>query len=173
MLFTAAIGGLAAGEIIQRTATRLETVHSEGVHRLSELCCCAVSQLLMMGKSIISSSNKSQDEDGEVDDIKIDWPEDSVLKAKIIRAKAQLMTGDVEAVSNSFITGISDVVEAYLAAIKGASKNADSPQKTSVQEKANAITGHLETDGATSVGKIQDGLQYLAFVLVSTSMPSS
>ena len=39
------------------------------------------------------------------DMLNIDWPEDSVEKAKIIRTKAQSMTGYVEAVSNSFITG--------------------------------------------------------------------
>ncbi|XP_058080815.1 uncharacterized protein LOC131228983 [Magnolia sinica] len=172
--FTAALGGLAANEIIQRTADRLETIHSEGVHRLSELCCFAVSQLLMLGKSVISSANKLQNEDAEEDSMKIDWPEDPVSKAKIIRAKAQSMTGDVEAVSNSFITGISDVVEAYLAAMKGASADAHNglPEQASIQEKANAISDHLHTDRTTGLDKIQDGLQYLASVLVSTSIPT-
>lgn len=68
------------------------------------MCCSAVSQLLMLGKSIISGANKDQ-EDADADMLNIDWPEDSVEKAKIIRSKAQLMTGYVEAVSNSFITG--------------------------------------------------------------------
>lgn len=75
------------------------------VQRLSEMCCSAVSQLLMLGKSIISNTNKVQDEDADGDMMNIDWPEDSVEKAKIIRTKAQSMTGYVEAVSNSFITG--------------------------------------------------------------------
>lgn len=69
------------------------------------MCCSAVSQLLMLGKSIISGDSKDQDEDADADVLNIDWPEDSVEKAKIIRSKAQLMTGYVEAVSNSFITG--------------------------------------------------------------------
>lgn len=69
------------------------------------MCCSAVSQLLMLGKSIISGDSKDQDEDAAADVRNIDWPEDSVEKAKIIRSKAQLMTGYVEAVSNSFITG--------------------------------------------------------------------
>lgn len=126
-----------AGEIIQKTAGRLETLHSEGVHvceavvfftkflfmefsyndfsfllqRLSEMCCFAVTQLLMLGKSIISSVNKAkEDGDGGGDDddgetLKINWPEDSVEKAKLIRTKAQLMTDNVEAISHSFITG--------------------------------------------------------------------
>lgn len=74
------------------------------MQRLSELCCFAVSQLLTLGKSVISNGSNSQGEEqeGAAD---IDWPEDSVLKAKIIRSKAQSMTGDVEAVSKSFITG--------------------------------------------------------------------
>lgn len=69
------------------------------------MCCFAVSQLLMLGKSILSNASKVQDEDAEEDIANIDWPEDSVEKAKIIRTKAQSMTGYVEAVSNSFITG--------------------------------------------------------------------
>ncbi|XP_077233151.1 BAT2 domain protein [Tasmannia lanceolata] len=173
--FTAALGGLAANEMIQRTVDRLETIHSEGVHRLSELCCFAVSQLLMLGKSVTSSANKSQNEDEEDDTLKIDWPEDSLLKAKIIRAKAQSMSGDVEAVSNSFITGISDVIESYLAALKGASVEAHDglPQEASIQEKANTISDHLRAGRATAMDKIQDGLQYLAFVVLLTSMPSA
>ena len=75
------------------------------MQRLSEMCCFAVSQLLMLGKSILSNASKVQDEVADEDIAKIDWPEDSVEKAKIIRTKAQSMTGYVEAVSNSFITG--------------------------------------------------------------------
>lgn len=75
------------------------------LQRLSEMCCFAVSQLLMLGKSIISDANKAQDENADEHTVNIDWPEDSVEKAKIIRTKAQSMTGYVEAVSNSFITG--------------------------------------------------------------------
>ena len=69
------------------------------------MCCFAVSQLLMLGKSILSNASKVQDEVADEDIATIDWPEDSVEKAKIIRSKAQSMTGYVEAVSNSFITG--------------------------------------------------------------------
>ena len=75
------------------------------LQRLSEMCCSAVSQLLMLGKSIISNANKVQEEDGDADLVNIDWPEDSVEKAKLIRSKAQSITGYMEAVSNSFITG--------------------------------------------------------------------
>ncbi|XP_059451042.1 uncharacterized protein LOC132181827 [Corylus avellana] len=172
--FTSALAGLAVNDMIQRTAGRLESLHSEGVHRLSEMCCFAVSQLLMLGKSIISNANKVQDEDADENVVNIDWPEDSIEKAKIIRAKAQSMTGYVEAVSNSFITGISDVAEAYLAAIKGASAESHEvlPQ-TSVQEKASALSEHLRADQTTALCKIQDGIQYLSYVVLSTSMPSA
>ncbi|XP_059653936.1 uncharacterized protein LOC132300738 isoform X2 [Cornus florida] len=172
--FTNALAGLNANDIIQRTAGRLDSLHSEGVHRLSEMCCFAVSQLLMLGKSIISSANKVQDEDVDEDMLNIVWPEDSIEKAKIIRTKAQSMTGNVEAVSNSFITGISDVAEAYLAAIKGATADSDEVlQQKSIQEKAGAFSENLRTDRTTAVGKIQDGLQYLSYVVLSTSMPAA
>ncbi|XP_043713663.1 uncharacterized protein LOC122662159 [Telopea speciosissima] len=172
--FASSLVGLAANEIIQRTTGRLETIHSEGIHRLSELCCFAVSQLLMLGKSVISNSSKAQSEDEDPETVKIDWPDDSLAKAKIIRLRAQSMTGDIEAVFDSFTTGVSDVIEAYLAAIKGASGDAhEATQQTTIQEKANAISNHLRADQTMAFDKIQDGLRYLAFVVLSTSMPTA
>lgn len=71
------------------------------------MCCFAVSQLLILGKSIISKTSKvSNDEAADEDLVQIDWPEDSLEKAKIIRTKAQSMTEKVDAVSHSFITGM-------------------------------------------------------------------
>lgn len=70
--------------------------------------------------------------------------------------------------------GISDVTEAYLAAIKGAT--ADSHEvlpQTSIHDKANLFSEHLRADQTTAVNKIQDGLQYLSFVVVSTTMPAA
>ncbi|KAK4437828.1 hypothetical protein Salat_0116800 [Sesamum alatum] len=151
--FASALAGLAPNDIVQRTSGRLDTLHSEGVHRLSEMCCFAVTQLLMLGKSIISSANKVQDQEIEEETMKIDWPEDSVESAKIIRTKAKSMTGNMEAVFNSFITGISDVAEAYLAAIKTAASESQEilPQK-SVQEKTSAYAERLRADHSTAVG---------------------
>ena len=74
--------------------------------RISELCCFAVSQLLSLGTSVISNGNHSPNEEEKVGAVIIEWPEDSLSKAMIIRVKAQSMSGDVEAVSNSFIAGI-------------------------------------------------------------------
>lgn len=172
--FTNALAGQAVNDIIQRTAGRLETLHSEGVHRLSEMCCSAVSQLLMLGKSVISNANKVQQEDADGDIVDIDWPEDSVEKAKVMRTKARSMAGYVEAVSNSFITGISDVAEAYAAAINGATADShENFQQSSIQDKVNAFSELLRTDRTTAVSKIQDGLQYLSYVVISTSMPAA
>ena len=75
------------------------------LQRLSEMCCFAVSQLLIFGKSIISTANKAKNEDGDEQSVNIEWPEDVVEKAKMIRVNVQTMIGYVEAVSNSFITG--------------------------------------------------------------------
>ncbi|KAI6701269.1 hypothetical protein NL676_015593 [Syzygium grande] len=170
--FTSAISGLSAGEMIQRTASRLEALHSEGVHRLSEMCYFAVTQLLMLGKSIISNTNRDKNDD-DMDVVNIEWPEDSLEKAKIIRIKAQSMTVYAEAISRSFITGISDVAEAYSAAIKGATADSHGvPYEASIQEKASAFSEHLRTNQTTAVGKIQDGLQYLTYVVISSSMPA-
>ncbi|CAN6303621.1 unnamed protein product [Urochloa humidicola] len=171
--FTTALGGLSPNDIIKRTTNRLETIHSEGVHRLSEMCCLAVSQLLVLGKSVISSANKSKNEDNE-NDLKIDWPEDPISKAKIIRWKVQSISLDMEKVSTSFATGISDVAEAYVAAIQNAlaDKQDDLPNQKSVQEKAKSISNNLNSDQTSAVSKLQDALQYLAYVVVCASMPS-
>ncbi|KAG6572001.1 hypothetical protein SDJN03_28729, partial [Cucurbita argyrosperma subsp. sororia] len=121
--FGSSITELAVPEIMQRTVDRLESLHSEGVHRLSEMCYFAVSQLLMLGKSIITNANKIEDDDDDDDDVKIQWPEDSVEKAEIIRLKALYMTGYIDSLSNSFITGLSDVSKAYQAAMSAAPAN--------------------------------------------------
>ncbi|CAN7126588.1 unnamed protein product [Brassica rapa subsp. narinosa] len=172
--FTNALAGLNINDMIQRTGGRLESLHSEGVHGLSEMCCFAVTHLLILGKSIISHANKVQDEDAET--LKIDWPEDPTEKARLIRGKAELMAGYVEAVSNSFITGISDVSETFSAAIKGAAADdsKDELLKTStMEEKASTFNNSLRSDQTTAITKIQEGLQYLSYVVITTSMPSA
>ncbi|XP_020598042.1 uncharacterized protein LOC110037680 [Phalaenopsis equestris] len=172
--FTSALGGIDVVDIIQRTTDRLETVYSEGVQRLSEFCCFALSHLLMLSKSVISSANRSKSEEADDDNIKIDWPEDSILKAQIIRSKVQLMFVDMESISNSFFTGISDIMEAYQAAVKNASPGTPTgppQQPNSVQEKANVISNLLIVDRSAALEKIRDGLKSLAYVILSTSMP--
>lgn len=71
-------------------------------------------------------------------------------------------------------SGISDVAEAYIAAIKGASAESQEvlPQ-TSMQEKANSFSEHLRDDQTTALSKIQDGLDFLSYVVVSTSVPAA
>ncbi|CAL9072838.1 unnamed protein product [Musa acuminata var. zebrina] len=170
--FTPVLGGLSANDIIQRATDRLDTMHSECIHRLSELCCSAVSQLLILGKSVISSANKGKNGETEGETPKIDWPEEAVSKAKIIRHKAQSMSGNMETVSNSFITGTSEIVEAYLTAMLSVSSDKQELPQSTVQEKANDITNHLRAGGATAAEKIQDALRYLAYVVLFTSMPT-
>lgn len=72
------------------------------------MCCFAVTHLLILGKSMISKANKAEDEE-DTEALKIEWPEDPTEKAKLIRGKAESMAGYVEAVSNSFITGLSTI----------------------------------------------------------------
>ncbi|KAI3774753.1 hypothetical protein L1987_49315 [Smallanthus sonchifolius] len=173
--FTNALVGLSPSDIVQRTGGRLDSLHSEGIHRLSEMCCIAVSQLLNLGKSVIHNANKAQDaaDDDDKDIVNIEWPEDSIEKAKTMRMKTQSMTGYLEAVAISFVTGISDVAEAYATAIKSAT--AESPeleQEKSIRDKVNSFSEDLHVNRTTAVGKIQDGLRFLAYVILSTSMPA-
>ncbi|CAH9100441.1 unnamed protein product [Cuscuta europaea] len=172
--FANALAGLALNDMIQRTVGRLESLHSEGVHRLSEMCCFAVTQSLMLGKSIISNINKnSQDEDVDEGMVRINWPEDSIERAKIIRARAELMTSSIEVVCSSFITGILEVNEAYGAAIKAVSADSDETALKTVHAKANVFSEDLSANRGTAIGKVQDGLQFLPYLVVSTSMPAA
>uniref|UniRef100_A0A164VMA0 DUF7798 domain-containing protein n=1 Tax=Daucus carota subsp. sativus TaxID=79200 RepID=A0A164VMA0_DAUCS len=171
--FASALVGQTPSDIIQRTAGRLDSLHSEGVHRLSEMCCSAVSQLLMIGKSVISNADKAPDTDAD-DIVKIDWPEDAIEKAKVIRIRVQSMTGKVDEVSNSFITGISEVAEACSAAIKTATTDsAVFLQEKPIEEKTHEFSENLRVDQTTAIGKIQDGLQYLSYLVISSSMPAA
>ena len=78
------------------------------------MCCFAVTQLQMLGKAIISNANKVEDTDIDEEMVRINWPEDFVDKAKIIRFKAQSMTGNVEAISDCFITGWFDLLSFWV-----------------------------------------------------------
>lgn len=60
----------------------------------------------MLGKSSISSANKQQNHEIEEETLKVDWPEDSVERAKLIRTRAQSMTENMESIFNGFIMGI-------------------------------------------------------------------
>ncbi|KAI3757938.1 hypothetical protein L6452_05482 [Arctium lappa] len=56
-----------------------------------------VSQLLVLGKSVIHNANKTQDADEDI--VKFEWPMDSA-----IRTKTQSMTAYLEVVAISFVT---------------------------------------------------------------------
>ncbi|KAK1417475.1 hypothetical protein QVD17_26603 [Tagetes erecta] len=169
--FANALVGLSPSDIVQRTGGRLDSLHSEGIHRLSEMCCIALSELLNLGKSVIHNANKAEADDDDI--VNIEWPEDSIEKAKTMRMKTQSMTGCLEAVAISFVTGISDVAEAYAAAIKSAT--AASPEivpEKSILDKVNSFSEDLHVNRTTAAGKIQDGLHFLAYLILSTSMPA-
>ena len=66
------------------------------------------------------------------------------------------------------------MTEAYLVVIKSATADShEAPPEKSIQEKAKTFKEHLRADQTVAMDKIQDGLQYLCFVIVSTSMPAT
>lgn len=72
-------------------------------------------------------------------------------------------------------SGISDIIEACLAATKGAAAGGSdgATEPAAVQEKARAVSELLRAGQSSAVDKIQDALQYLAYVVLSTSMPAA
>ncbi|XP_076926079.1 uncharacterized protein LOC143589118, partial [Bidens hawaiensis] len=71
--------------LLIKTHGRLDPIYSEGIHRLSEMCCIALSQLLILGKSVTHNENKAQDPADDMDIVKIEWPKDFMEKAKTMR----------------------------------------------------------------------------------------
>lgn len=173
--FTVALGGLTMAEVVQKTTDRLEAIRVEGVHRLSELCAAGILQLLNLGKSVLLSTSEQEE---SVDNIA--WPSDCLEKAKLIRVQAQSMLGDIEAISHSFITGIGDITAAFQAAMRseiakeGERDDAKHEliRESSIEEKAQALSIDLESDGSAAIEKVQSGLRHLLHVVLFTSLKS-
>lgn len=68
------------------------------IQRLSELCTLCIGHLLMLGKLVLT---REKEEEG------MEWPDDCVARGQLIAARAQAMIADIEAVSDSFATGMS------------------------------------------------------------------
>ncbi|KAI3769834.1 hypothetical protein L6452_00948 [Arctium lappa] len=73
------------------------------------------------------------------------------------------MIGYLEDVSFSFLTA-----KAYVAGIKGGSEIA-SPGKL-IQDKVDLFSENLRVNQTTTTGRVKDGVYYLAYLVVSTSM---
>lgn len=71
------------------------------------------------------------------------------------------------------MAGISDVAEAYMAAIKGVAADSNESHRPSVLEKVKTLSEHLLSDQIIAVGKIQDGLQHLPYLVLSSSMAAA
>lgn len=66
------------------------------------------------------------------------------------------------------------MAEACSAAIKSATTDsAVFLQEKPIEDKTREFSENLRVDQTTAVGKIQDGLQYLSYLVISTSMPSA
>jgi hypothetical protein len=62
--------------------------------------------LLQLGKSVLTTTT----EESEKTEEGLDWPTDCIGKAHIIRAQTQALTGDIEVISESYITGMSHIL---------------------------------------------------------------
>lgn len=70
-------------------------------------------------------------------------------------------------------SGISDVAEAYLAATKSVAVDSQELPEKSVQKKADMYSEGLRTGQSSAIGKIHDGLQYLSYIVLSTSISAA
>ncbi|EFJ32629.1 hypothetical protein SELMODRAFT_267015 [Selaginella moellendorffii] len=169
--FTTTLEGLAVSEVIQKTWDRIEAIKAEGVHRLSELCAVCMSHLVLLSRSL-REGNSEESGAKESDGREFEWPKDCLSKALVVRSRALNMVTDMEAISDSFVTGIGDVVAAFQAAKKKVIEEQApaSARYQSIEDKARALCCDLQSDGSAAVGKLQHGLEQLMFVLVSTAV---
>ena len=68
------------------------------------------------------------------------------------------------------LPGITDITEACLAAALGGASTAPPGE---VQEKAQVVAELIRAGRTSAIDKIQDAMQYLAYVVLSTSMPAA
>lgn len=173
--FGASLGGLALTEVFQKTTDRLEAIRAEGVHRVSELCALCISHLLHLGNSVLAAHPDEQGKTGQsVDDV--DWPVDCRGKAVVLEAEAQAMVSDIQVVSDCFVTGVGDVVAAFLASIQSdlvmakGDVSQDVPKDGLIEGRAAAVSEELKSQSRAAAQKVQDGLKHLTWVVLWTSL---
>jgi len=168
--FAATLNGLAMSEIMQKSNDRLDAIKADSVHRLSELCTLCIGHLLLLGKLVLTRENEAEG---------IDWPEDSVARGQMIKERAQAMTADIEAVSDSFAIAVGDVTAAFQAALKNEIHIAKEGEEDvrqglqkggSVEDRAQALNSDIQEVASIAVEKVHDGLQFLTYVVLSTSL---
>lgn len=70
--------------------------------------------------------------------------------------------------------GISDVADVYQEAMKVAASDSHAVVSDNhIQAKITCFSEELQKDLGIALSKIQDGLQYLSYVILSTSMPAA
>lgn len=70
--------------------------------------------------------------------------------------------------------GISDVAEVYQEAMKVATSDSHAVVSDNhIQAKITGFSEDLQKDLSIALSKIQDGLQYLSYLILSTSMPAA
>jgi hypothetical protein len=169
--FSATLSGLAMSEVVQKSNDRLDAIKADSIHRLSELCTLCIGHLLLLGKLVLTREKEAEG---------MEWSEDCVARGQAIKARASAMTADVEAVSDSFVTAVGDVAAAFQAAIKSEIRIAKEGDEKdvrqglqkggSIEDRAQALNSDIQEVASIAVEKVHDGLQFLTYVVLSTSL---
>lgn len=169
--FAATLSGLAMSEVMQKSNDRLDAIKADSIHRLSELCTLCIGHLLLLGKLVLTREKEAEG---------LDWPEDCVARGQAIKARAHAMTADIEAVSDSFVTAVGDVTAAFQAAMKSEIRIAKEGDEDdvrqglqkggSIEDKAHSVNSDIQEVASIAVEKVHDGLQFLTYVVLSTSL---
>ncbi|KAG0593310.1 hypothetical protein KC19_1G320400 [Ceratodon purpureus] len=168
--FAATLNGLTVAEIMQKSNDRLDAIKADSIHRLSELCTLCIGHLLLLGKLVLTRENEAEG---------IDWPEDCVARGQMIKERAQAMTADIEAVSDSFAIAVGDVAAAFQAALKNEIHIAKEGEEDarqglqkggSIEDRAQTLNSNIQEVASITVEKVHDGLQLLTYVVLSTSL---
>eukprot|EP01023_Acetabularia_acetabulum_P044645 TRINITY_DN4492_c0_g4_i1.p1 TRINITY_DN4492_c0_g4~~TRINITY_DN4492_c0_g4_i1.p1 ORF type:complete len:382 (+),score=89.60 TRINITY_DN4492_c0_g4_i1:152-1147(+) len=139
------------GEIQSETdqSSSLGLINDRGVKLLSELCSAGVDRLLTLGKSINAHFRlKEESSDG------IEWPEDSVLMANLLRGQVKQLLTDCATVGSAFIKTVTNAGKLL-----------------ELNEQASQLASNLDIDRDTAAQKLRDGFRNLMFVVMIKDIP--
>eukprot|EP01026_Neomeris_dumetosa_P047494 TRINITY_DN4082_c0_g1_i3.p1 TRINITY_DN4082_c0_g1~~TRINITY_DN4082_c0_g1_i3.p1 ORF type:complete len:533 (+),score=100.64 TRINITY_DN4082_c0_g1_i3:448-2046(+) len=134
---------------INKGAEYLIQIQEKGVKLLSELCSAGVDRLLNLGKSVNARFRLNEPlNDG------IQWPEDSILLANLLRGQIKQLLADSGAVASAFIKSLTN-----------------SGNFLEQAEQAQLLASNLDVDRDVAAQKLRDCFRNLMFVVLVKDIP--
>lgn len=85
---------------VSKGTDALVEIQVEGIKKLAEVCACGVRRLLSLGHSLVPVPDARAKGD------EVEWPQDHVEIAKMLRAHTQRIASDTQAVAGAFVEAV-------------------------------------------------------------------